>query len=1251
MQIKELFIKDINRAINGVVKADQTSNDTVFTELDEYVVTVELAKHFEAFFDSYMPSVRDPKAKAASGKLGVWISGFFGSGKSHFIKILSYLLKNIKANKGDVGKTALEFFNDKNLDSFLLNEIDHAVTKNNTVILFNIDSRANTDDGDEAILKVFLKVFNEQMGFSGDHPHIAHLERELKAKGVLEEFHKMFSSLSGMDWIENRDSYDFYRDDMAEALAKATSQSNESARQWVEQLENNFSLDVANFCKWVKEYLDAGNDVDQDRRVLFFVDEVGQFIGNNTQMMLKLQTITENLGTICEGRAWVVVTSQEDIDSVIGQMSGSKGHDFSKIQGRFERISLSSSNTSEVIEKRLLEKELPARELLSNLYDEKGDILRNQLSFDSTTTAELANYKDASSFIHSYPFVPYHYTLVQKIFEAIRKAGATGLHLSRGERSLLDAFQSAAMQVSTEQVGVLIPLYYFYPAIESFLDTSVKKDIDQANDKESISPFALSILKTLFLIRYVDVIKSTLDNLVTLCISQVDEDRLALRRNIELALNSLEQNLLIARQGDEYIFLTNEEKEIEKEIQHTDIESSDETAELSNIVFEEILRRNINYRYPENKQDFPISRFCNGIPRDGSKEHDLVVKIISPIDANYAEYESAVCANHSNDGNGAIVIKLSDNESLFNELRVFIKTRKFLRMTGGNRPEQEQLLRDKASENHTRHKRIATALDELLKDASFFALGSELNPKGSSIAAILEDTYKYVIENTFSKLKLVRPYPGDIKREIQQTLIADDIGQKGLDLNAEEVNPTASIEVEKFVSLADDTSRAITAEDIVKRFSKRPFGWNDDEIILIMARLALANKINFQKRQQDVSLRSAYDELIQVRKRAEMRVRRVKQTSEGSLKRAAKLFRDVFSTNAPSSSNGQVNEKELFNAATQRLATMKSKLDDFSSKASTGHYPGVKEIEEGKVLMAGLLGFESSYQFIAQFLSNENDLLEFEEDYENLENFFETQFSTWQELAAALNIKFERNRLALAKNESAAKALTKLEAIYQNKNPYREIRNITPLIKEISDVNESLLTEKREHAQSRIQLRIDHVTQQINDTNAPSEISNKALHPLQSSIKSLKNLLGIAEIHQQITEAAILEEDAYDLINTFIEQQVAQQEENRKKAEIEARKASEEQEQKRKEAEQKSGTGSVNYELAEPTVPAVAPKAAEPISKVIAKKIVSVDTSSVMRDVNQSGVIETEQDIDNYLNALRDKLSTLVAANNKVRIK
>jgi len=1237
MKIKELFTKDIERKINGVVKADQREDHVVFTELDEYVVTKELFTHFEKFFDCYMPSVRDPKAKAASGKLGIWISGFFGSGKSHFIKILSYLLQNIEAKNELLGsgesKKAVDFFKDKIQDGFLISEINTAVTKENTVILFNIDSRANTDDGDDAILKVFLKVFNEQMGFSGDHPHIAHLERELDSRGVFVKFQEEFNNLTSASWIEERDAYDFYRDDMAEALAKVTDQSTESARQWVEQLENNFTLDIANFCKWVKEYL----DVDQDRRVLFFVDEVGQFIGKNTQMMLKLQTITENLGTICEGRSWVVVTSQEDIDVVLGNMSGSKNHDFSKIQARFEKLSLSSSNTSEVIEKRLLEKEQPARELLGKLYDEKGDILRNQLAFDSSTKAELANYKDATSFIHSYPFVPYHYKLVQDIFAGLSKSGAAGMHMARGERSLLDAFQSAAQIIANEDVGVLIPLHYFYNSIDNFLDTAVKRDVLQAAEKESISDFGVNILKTLFLVRYVDAIKSTLDNLVTLCVSKVDEDRLALRREIEQALNSLEQNLLIARQGDEYIFLTNEEKEIENEIRETEIELSDEVKKLSDVIFDEILRRNNNYRYLENKQDFPVSRFCDGLPRDGSQETDLVVKVISPLDeANYKEYTSAFCINLSQNSDSSIIIKLADKSKIVEEIRTSVKTDKFIRRTTGSRPEQQQLLSQKSAENRKRNERIKTIVEELLKDAEFYALGSEQNPRGSSISSILDVTYKYVIENTFSKLKLVKPFPGDgIRREIQNTLIADDVGQIGLDLKAEEVNPLASLEVEKHITLADDSSRAITADDIVKRFSKRPFGWNDDEILLIMSRLALSNKINFQMRQQDVPLKNAYDNLIQVRKRAEMRVRRIKQQSDTNLKRAAKLFKDVFGKNAPNS------EKELFNIAQENLGSMKTKLDAFSNKASTGKYPGGKEIDQGIVLLAGLTEQHSSFSFIELFLSSDNDLLDFEEDYQDLENFFETQFSTWQKLARALNQEFDRNRNALEKDDKANQALEKLQAIYNNTRPYKDIRNINPLIAQVAKVNDELLTEKRAHAKSRVEHRIEQVKQQIEAAKVPSELSNKALRPLQLALQNIDGLQGIAEILQEQADSINLEDAAHELINRFIEEKIEQQKAARvqaiKQVELEAKR-------KQEEAEKKGEPVPVVYE---PTKPIEPPKAAEPAPK----KIVSVDTSSVMRDVNQSGVIETEQDIDTYLNALRDKLCTLVAANNKVRIK
>src|SRR5690606_2310299 len=115
-----------------------------------------------------------------------------------------------------------------------------------------------------------------------------------------------------------------------------------------------FSLTVENFCKWVKEYLDRQGP---DHRIIFMVDEVGQFVGADTHLMLNLQTITENLGRTCNGRAWLVVTSQADVDAVLGDLRSTKSHDFSKIQGRFPiRLSLSSANVDEVIQERLLAK-------------------------------------------------------------------------------------------------------------------------------------------------------------------------------------------------------------------------------------------------------------------------------------------------------------------------------------------------------------------------------------------------------------------------------------------------------------------------------------------------------------------------------------------------------------------------------------------------------------------------------------------------------------------------------------------------------------------------------------------------------------------------------------------------------------------------------------------------------------------------------------------------------------------------------
>ena len=204
MKIGQMFAKPIDRDLKGVIKVGHDDDLNIKQELEECVVTRELQKHFRDFFDSYKHGI-----KGNTDKMGVWISGFFGSGKSHFLKILSYLLENKVVN----GKTALEYFeeDDKIKDRMVLADMRLAATIPTDVVLFNIDSKGEQSgkQDKDAIVSVFLKVFNEMQGFCGAIPFLADLERKLSEEGRYEEFKEKFEDTFGSEWTEARNDFDF----------------------------------------------------------------------------------------------------------------------------------------------------------------------------------------------------------------------------------------------------------------------------------------------------------------------------------------------------------------------------------------------------------------------------------------------------------------------------------------------------------------------------------------------------------------------------------------------------------------------------------------------------------------------------------------------------------------------------------------------------------------------------------------------------------------------------------------------------------------------------------------------------------------------------------------------------------------------------------------------------------------------------------------------------------------------------------
>lgn len=475
MQIREMFAKPIDRDLQGVIIVGQDETANVKQELEEYVVTRELQKHFADFFAAYKAGII-----GNTSKTGVWISGFFGSGKSHFLKILSYLLEN----KEIAGKKAIDYFADDNkiADPMVLADMQLAANTSTDVVLFNIDSKSdsNSKQNKDAIVNVFLKVFNEMQGYCGAMPFLADLERRLNEEGKYEEFKQKFEENYGDAWTDSRQDFDFIQDDIVDTLVDMDFMSEAAARNWCEKAAEPYKISIEDFAKRLKAYIDRkGNN----HHVAFLVDEVGQYIGDDSNLMLNLQTVREELGKECNGKAWVIVTSQQDIDSI----TKVKGNDFSKIQGRFDtRISLSSANVDEVIKKRILDKKDTAAQMLRLLYGQKATTIKNKIVFNDGVEKKL--YADEDDFALVYPFVPYQFNLLASVLTSIRTHGASGKHLSEGERSMLAMFKESAMDYKEHEEGTLIPFHAFYDALENFLDYSHRGVIIKAYDNSYINP-------------------------------------------------------------------------------------------------------------------------------------------------------------------------------------------------------------------------------------------------------------------------------------------------------------------------------------------------------------------------------------------------------------------------------------------------------------------------------------------------------------------------------------------------------------------------------------------------------------------------------------------------------------------------------------------------------------------------------------------------------------------------------------------
>lgn len=255
--------------------------------------------------------------------------------------------------------------------------------------------------------------------------------------------------------------------------------------------------------------------------------------------------------------------------------------------------------------------------------------------------------------------------------------------MADGERSLLALFKESAMALKNEELGAVVPFCMFYEPIREFIDHSHSIVIKRAMDNEFVNPnheencFNVNVLKVLFMIKYVKEIKATVHNITSLMVSKIDEDRFALEKKVEDALRILVKQTYVQKSGDVYVFLTNEEQEINRAVEAQVIDPAEKTHKISEIVFESLYDIK-KYRYPafNGRYSFGFNQFVDDKPYKANQSYPISLKIITPnSDENIDSTALRLLSGRTN----SVLVVLPEDRAFVDEITLVLQIEKFLR--------------------------------------------------------------------------------------------------------------------------------------------------------------------------------------------------------------------------------------------------------------------------------------------------------------------------------------------------------------------------------------------------------------------------------------------------------------------------------------------------------------------------------------------------------------------------------------------
>jgi hypothetical protein len=838
--IKTLFANDIHRRIEEVIKVDQTDEEIVRDEINEYVVTDAIRSHFTQILEAYRETPNKPHEGIA-----IWVSGFFGSGKSSFAKMLGLAV----ANRTVAGESAAERFahraGDKKLQ-VLLKTINEQIPTH--AVIFDVSTDRGIRSGNQTLTEIMYGLFLQSLGYAKDLD-LSELEIGLEEKGQLARFEEEYRRLFKKDWATEKGKVAFALSEASRVLHSLDPDTYPMADSWVKAVKNKADITPGKLAERVGELMKRRKP---GYSLMFVVDEVGQFVARDVQKMLDLQAIVQQLGVKGRGKHWVVVTSQEKLGELVSGLDD-KRIELARLMDRFPlQVHLEPSDITEVTSRRVLSKNAAAQTALGKLFDEH----RGRLTEHTRLTADIKLPElSREAFIDLYPLLPYQIDLIIQIVSGLRTQGGASKHVGGANRTIIKLAQqlliNPAVNLADRPVGDLVRLDQVYDLVEGNIGSEVRAKI-AAIPKLVEHPLAQPVAKVICLLQYVKSIHRSAENIAAALHGQVGGDsQLA---SVKEALRALEAAHQVRQGDDGYRIPTPAEDDWERLRNGINPKPGD-----SHRLYQEVLSA---FWQPQPSHTlFETKTFKAGLAIHGREitSGDIMFQVHLAEDGKDFDALAAELRTRSQQERKHVFWAIPLTDAIDRETVELFRSKEMLA-----RKERETKGEDTPAliaEERVRLRRHSDELRRLLKAAALsgriYFRGNDRSPsdRAVDVGKTAAEVLGQVLPEVFDRFKEAAAKATDVKKGTDALFTAENLqglpsvfsslgllrDEKGKTVFRTESGPLKEVldRIEERANYGDTASGRYLADE----FAKEPFGWDFEVVRLLVLSLLRAGKI------------------------------------------------------------------------------------------------------------------------------------------------------------------------------------------------------------------------------------------------------------------------------------------------------------------------------------------------------------------------------------------------------------------------